>query len=121
MEFWEILYFTSFIVMILLFLWKISNIWKIIDEKETLTAKDRSNKLMMNFIFFALNAITYLAGFLTFMVKNTEILLISLTNMMGILFLVNVLFFIIEFFFSLESKTDQVVKAYNSKENMIKF
>ncbi len=118
MEFWELLYFTSLVTMIILFLWKFRNLWQLIDEKERFDNKQRSKKLMENFMFVILNTLAFGVSFFTFMINYDQLLLISLTTMQGIIFVMNWLFFIIEYFFSLQGKANEVIQAHNTRDKM---
>ena len=115
MEFWELLFFTDFVLVILLLLWKIKSVWFTVDENTRFTPEEKKEKHVNNWLFFILSLIVYGVGLFTFMVKAaTELLLLPLTQLMTFLTIINGLLFLAEMFYILKWKSEEVINAQNA-------
>lgn len=114
MELFETLFLIDLILMILMLLWKIKSVWETVDANSNLSTLQKKDKHLFNWLFFILNVIAFGIGFFTYLTNNTELLLTPLINLMGIIFILNVVLFLAEMFFILQWKAEEVIEAHNT-------
>lgn len=122
MEFWELLFFVDLIGMIVLLIMGIIRVWGVAQKERKFTNEERSEFSKWNFILLILNIITFGIGMFTFIRNNTELLLLSLIQMIIGMFVLNILFFVIQWIFTLKDQAVENIEAYDpSKFNLSSF
>jgi len=109
MNFYELLFLISFFSVVIITLY----------NTFSLMSDQRGTRIRRNFLIFVLLMIMFGVGFMTWMVNPEIILFMQLFRLITFLFVLNVMFFIIETFLLLARKGNAATNGrYNPKEGM---